>query len=535
MAGDESKPSDQDGPYFPPKTEDHHYGGARGIIAREHDYLSRWRQQRSPGADPGALESSLVGLALSGGGIRSASFCLGVIQALARTGWMKRLDYLSTVSGGGYSGTALSWLLHQQVGGERVFGLEPGNFPFGTRRQSETPGFANTEETGEATTSVGMGAVLYWLRQHANFLVPGHGINLAALVGVFLGNVVVSLAVYFPLICLAYYGLMVGASALFDGPAATSGSEGAGPGLGMLRLGLASLAVMLVLSLAYAVGSFFFREKHSLAVQWSGLAFWLRTWWARTMGFLLMLGVFVLVAASAPYLVDFLGRHLPEWLGDKKSLSAVLGAISALLGMLPARGAYTSKHAGDSWLLLPVVTWVGAMLLLYGLVLLADVTVMAATAGQPPESTMRWWGWAALLVPFVVGATADLNSVSMHRYYRDRLMGSFMPQPAGVEEMAAGGTQADSTRLHEMCDRDKPYAPLHLINTNVVLVDAKGSRNKGRGGDSFVLSALHCGSSATGWRATAQFMGGSVTLASAIFFSGFAIWLKMWYIRNIQS
>jgi hypothetical protein len=340
---------------------------------------------------------------------------------------------------------------------------------------------------------------------------------------VFLGNVVVSLAVYFPLICLAYYGLMVGASALFDGPAATSGSEGAGPGLGMLRLGLASLAVMLVLSLAYAVGSFFFREKHSLAVQWSGLAFWLRTWWARTMGFLLMLGVFVLVAASAPYLVDFLGRHLPEWLGDKKSLSAVLGAISALLGMLPARGAYTSKHAGDSWLLLPVVTWVGAMLLLYGLVLLADVTVMAATAGQPPESTMLWWGWAALLVPFVVGATADLNSVSMHRYYRDRLMGSFMPQPAGVEEMAAGGTQADSTRLHEMCDRDKPYAPLHLINTNVVLVDAKGSRNKGRGGDSFVLSALHCGSSATGWRATAQFMGGSVTLASAMAASGAAL------------
>ena len=36
--------------------------------------------------------------------IRSAAFCLGVIQALARAGWLRRVDYLSTVSGGGYCG-----------------------------------------------------------------------------------------------------------------------------------------------------------------------------------------------------------------------------------------------------------------------------------------------------------------------------------------------------------------------------------------------------------------------------------------------
>ena len=44
------------------------------------------------------------GLALSGGGIRSATFNLGVLQALADLGILKAVDYLSTVSGGGYVG-----------------------------------------------------------------------------------------------------------------------------------------------------------------------------------------------------------------------------------------------------------------------------------------------------------------------------------------------------------------------------------------------------------------------------------------------
>jgi hypothetical protein len=46
----------------------------------------------------------LVGLALSGGGIRSATFCLGLFQALARQRLIRRIDYMSTVSGGGYFG-----------------------------------------------------------------------------------------------------------------------------------------------------------------------------------------------------------------------------------------------------------------------------------------------------------------------------------------------------------------------------------------------------------------------------------------------
>lgn len=51
-----------------------------------------------------SLPVDTVGVALSGGGIRSATFCLGIFQGLAQRGLLPRIDYLSTVSGGGYFG-----------------------------------------------------------------------------------------------------------------------------------------------------------------------------------------------------------------------------------------------------------------------------------------------------------------------------------------------------------------------------------------------------------------------------------------------
>ncbi len=52
-------------------------------------------------------------LCLSGGGIRSATFGLGVVQALAKHKLLTSFDYLSTVSGGGYLGGWLSaWIAH---------------------------------------------------------------------------------------------------------------------------------------------------------------------------------------------------------------------------------------------------------------------------------------------------------------------------------------------------------------------------------------------------------------------------------------
>jgi hypothetical protein len=54
------------------------------------------------------LAANFAALCISGGGIRSATFSLGVVTGLARRGLLREFDYLSSVSGGGYIG---SWLV----------------------------------------------------------------------------------------------------------------------------------------------------------------------------------------------------------------------------------------------------------------------------------------------------------------------------------------------------------------------------------------------------------------------------------------
>jgi len=58
----------------------------------------------------------LSGLCCSGGGIRSATFNLGVLQGLARIGILERFSYLSSVSGGGYIASWLSGWIHRAGG-----------------------------------------------------------------------------------------------------------------------------------------------------------------------------------------------------------------------------------------------------------------------------------------------------------------------------------------------------------------------------------------------------------------------------------
>ena len=65
--------------------------------------------------DHPTAENGLVGLCFSGGGIRSATFNLGLLQAMYKHGILQRVDYLSTVSGGGYIGSCLTALLNSEI------------------------------------------------------------------------------------------------------------------------------------------------------------------------------------------------------------------------------------------------------------------------------------------------------------------------------------------------------------------------------------------------------------------------------------
>ena len=85
-------------------------------------------------AQRGEPGKPLAALCFSGGGIRSATFNLGVIQRLARQGLLDQFDYLSTVSGGGYiGGWLMAWGRRTEGGLPKVIaqlngatGFEPG-------------------------------------------------------------------------------------------------------------------------------------------------------------------------------------------------------------------------------------------------------------------------------------------------------------------------------------------------------------------------------------------------------------------------
>jgi Patatin-like phospholipase len=103
-----------------------------------------------------ASEGGFLALALSGGGIRSATFNLGVLQGLAERGLLTRLDYLSTASGGGYIGSWLSAL---------------------TKR---TGGIEGVEQQLDPRTAAARGGTepdaIEWLRRFSNYLTPRTGL-----------------------------------------------------------------------------------------------------------------------------------------------------------------------------------------------------------------------------------------------------------------------------------------------------------------------------------------------------------------------
>ena len=84
------------------------------------------------------VDRKLIGLALSGGGIRSATYALGVLQRMAKAGILRFVDVLSTASGGGYLGASWSSLTanseadptNADLATKSEFGSTEDDFPF---------------------------------------------------------------------------------------------------------------------------------------------------------------------------------------------------------------------------------------------------------------------------------------------------------------------------------------------------------------------------------------------------------------------
>ncbi len=109
----------------------------------DEEALVRERRAQAGVADADAA-ADRIGLALSGGGVRSATFNLGLLRGLAGAGSLRQMDYLSTVSGGGYIGSAFTRLFNAKQGAAAV------------------------EEALKSDTST----LLWWLRNNGRYLTP---------------------------------------------------------------------------------------------------------------------------------------------------------------------------------------------------------------------------------------------------------------------------------------------------------------------------------------------------------------------------
>lgn len=130
-----------------------------------------------------ACHPKRAGLCFSGGGIRSATFGLGVLQTLARLQLLNKFDYLSTVSGGGYIGSWLTAWIHRH--------------PRGLDGVIED--LRVTPKTGAAEAP----PPVQWLRNYSNYLSPHLGFLSAdswTLLGIYLRNLHLNWMVLLPLL-----------------------------------------------------------------------------------------------------------------------------------------------------------------------------------------------------------------------------------------------------------------------------------------------------------------------------------------------
>ncbi|HWN40072.1 MAG TPA: hypothetical protein VNP02_16335, partial [Gammaproteobacteria bacterium] len=150
------------------------------------------------GAPSAAWHARLLGLSFSGGGIRSATLNLGVLQGLARCGVLRYVDYLSTVSGGGYIGSWLTALSQRRFArtaadAERAHVVDTTSLlPFDAAGfKSFEKGLAWSAGDGGRDGAEREDRAIRFLREFSNYLTPRLGMfsgDTWALIAIYLRN-----------------------------------------------------------------------------------------------------------------------------------------------------------------------------------------------------------------------------------------------------------------------------------------------------------------------------------------------------------
>ena len=386
-----------------------------------------------------------VGLSLSGGGIRSATFALGVVQQLARKGILRQVDYLSTVSGGGYLGGFISSFLTDRD--ERI-DLSPRShaLPFGAEGDGESQGVRQ-------------------LRNHSKYLTEGGARTLATMFALVGYGVLASILLIAPFLLLASFIARLAFEDAFRNPSQTSHLTA--PTTAVLWL-LAGMVFTLPIVQNFARG----RR--------------LQSYWE--------IACVVLAAVSAVFLAaEFLPSLLEKtsYIGGPARLFAGAAILPFVLGMLGlALGA--QRRVGRLFLDLLSVT--GPLLITAAFLWLSHYTIRDDT--RPSVIALAMITAAAIFYSTFI---LNINFASPHTFYRGRLARTYLTRALNGDEAIQ---RCDPQRLSALNPDGK--APYHLINCAVNIPGCKDPNLRGRNTDFFLFSKHFCGGPITGVHPTTR-------------------------------
>lgn len=403
-----------------------------------------------------------VGLSLSGGGVRSAAFCLGVTQVLAERDLFRDIDFLSTVSGGGYTGS------------------------FITSRLGEGAPHADIARPHGPDS-----AAIAYLRLHVKHLTAKDLWDRWSMVAATLAGLVLNWSV--PLLVIVLAGI------------ATRASTAIRPDTGGWNV---LLVVASVIAGAALVLYCWLIGKNS-DTAWLGgtlLGILAAVAMAIGLGWLLHTGYFV----------------LPNWIRvhllGVVSVGGLAVAGPAILRFMPVLRTPTIREIALKAMLFAagLVAPIGAVAVYYACCHLGG---LAQDAEAPFGSPLRYLSGMWILVCFAVALAPvalwllNINLTSPHRLYRNRLARAFVQQDES-DPCSVPLKNVNATRC----------APYHLLNAAVNLPSSTNPALRDRKCDFFLFSKHWCGSAATGYFRTRAWRtnGLPLDLATAMAISGAA-------------
>jgi len=472
------------------------------ILVAELDSLNNRREflHRKPveWEKPGQTICTAVGLSLSGGGIRSAAVSLGALQALDRYRLIDRIDYLSTVSGGGYIGASVTATMTETR----------GTFVYGERA---------------AETLVNPGRYLAHLRNYSNYLLAGGRQNLGSAVAIVVRGLIVNLAIVTPVLLYLSAAWML---ILYSVDMTDIGRDWGFAGTTSLLVIGFILFLLWALVLSFRPQLLLSEEGSTLPTIASiyliiiALAFFVELQYPLTLSAMKL--YFRVQDDRALNIYDYILRllHTVAAVGVPIGLATVL--FQRQFGTALLRHGAISAAARIAFVIaaieLPLVIWI-AFLHLSALGYFRAIDEFRSVG----PVVVAYVVLATILVLFAI--LLKPNAVSLHGLYRDRLRKAFLQDLRSPAPVESSGYMMPATHFMRVSDISPIHAPYHLINAALNIRGSSYANQRGRDADFFVFSPHYVGSSVTGYVSTVNFEKAqkSFDLATAIAISGAAV------------